>query len=359
MALVLLLGSIAIDRLGSDPALTGVVTDAYTGEPVKGVQVAVGATAVETDGSGEFSFDSPPSGALSISRPDYESTQVALNPNEDEVTIQIRPTTLTGTVTNTRTNEPLAGASVIVSSPSRATAKTVTDEDGNYLLFDVPADATITVEHAGLSPVSQPVSQNLVLDFEVRPDILTGRIVDEAGQPISHARIEIGDVSTLSESDGSYRLAGVPDDGRVFVKKAGYEEISVEYPEDMVVDATLESFPVKAIYVSGLTAGNNEQWQEVLQTIEDTELNAVVLDIKDGQGIVRYNTGVPLASEIGAVDAAYDLEARLADLKERNIYAIARLVVFEDPVLAAQRPDLAIKDASWEASGPPGTVRRG
>lgn len=346
IALILLIGSFVINSLGSDPALTGIVTDAYTGEPVEGVQVAAGATAVETDGSGHFSFDAPLSGALSVSGENYESTQVAVNPTDDEVAIRIRPTTLTGTVTNLRTNEPLEGATVSVEGPTRAEAKTVTDEDGNYLLFDVPSDAVVTVEHPGLSPVSETVANNLVLDFEVHPDIVSGRVVDEAGQPVPNALVELGDVTTTSGVDGNYRLSGVPEDGTIYVKKAGFREFSAEFPEDMVVDAVLEAFAVKAIYVSGLTAGNDQQWSEVLELVETTELNAVVLDVKDDLGLVRYDSAVPLAGEIGAVDASYDLGSRLQDLEDREIYAIARLVVFNDPVLAGQRPDLAVKDAS-------------
>ena len=346
ITLLLLLVSVVIDRLGSDPALTGVVTDAYTGEPVEGAQVAAGATAVQTDGSGHFSFESPLDGALSVSGDNYESTQVAVNPTDEEVAIRIRPTTLTGTVTNLRTNEPLVGATVSVVSPTQATVKTVTDEEGKYILFDVPSDAVVTVEHPGLSPVSETVANNLVLDFDVRPDILSGRIVDEAGQAVANARVELGGLATESGVDGSYRLAGAPLSGTIFIKKVGYREVTAEFPEDMIADAVLEAFQVKAIYVSALTAGNDQLWAQTLDLIDTTELNAVVLDVKDDLGFVRYDTSVALADEIGAVDASYDLDARLKDLKDRDVYTIARLVVFNDPILAGQRPDLAVKDAS-------------
>ena len=345
-ALLLLLITLAVDRLGSEPAVSGVVTDAYTGDPVGGVQVAAGATAVETDGSGEFSFEEPLSGSISISGENYESAQFPVSPSDAQLEISIRPTTLSGVVTNTGSDEPLAGATVSATSSSQATVKTVTDEDGRYVLFDVPVDAVVTVEHHGLSPVAEPVEGRVVLDFEVRLDILSGRIVDDAGQPVSDARIELGSVATLTESDGSYRLVGVPEAGSIFVKRAGYREAVLEYPEDMIADAVLESFPVKAVYISALTAGNDSLWEEALELIEATELNAVVLDVKDDLGIIRYDSAVPLAGEIGAVDSSYDLNSRLSDLRERDIYAIARVVVFNDPLLASQRPDLAIKNMS-------------
>ncbi len=346
LALILVIGSYVINRIGSDPAVTGIVTDAYTGEPVEGVQVAAGATAVQTDGSGHFSFENPLDGALSVSGENYESTQIPVNPNDVDLAIQVRPTTLSGTVTNLRTDQPLAGATVAVQGPTRAEAKTVTDEDGKYLLFDVPSDAVVVVEHAGLSPVSSEVGSNLVLDFEVYPDIVSGRVVDAAGQAVPDALVELGEATTTTGPDGNYQLAGVPEDGTVYVKKAGYREFFSSFPDDMVVDAVLETFQVKAIYVSGLTAGNDQLWNELLELLDSTELNAVVLDVKDKTGRVRYDSQVPLATEIGAVDESYDLESRLGDLEDRGIYAIARVVVFNDPLLAAQRPDLAVKDAA-------------
>ncbi len=351
VALLLLIASIAVDRLGSDPAVTGVVTDAYTGEPVEGARVAAGATAVETDGSGHFSFDSPQSGSLSISRDDYESTQIAISATDEEVSIVIRPTTLSGTVINLRTDEPVVGATVTVSSPSEASVKTVTDEDGRYLLFDVPADATITISHPGLTSISQTVSQSIVLDFEVRPDVISGIVVDENGTPVADARIELGGASAISASDGTYRLTEVPEAGQIVVRKAGYREVVADYPEEMVFDATLESFQIRAVYVAENVVADDEQWERILDLAESTEINAVVLDVKNSSGMVLYDTDVELAIEIGARNPVIDLQARLADLQDRDIYAIARLVVFEDPMLAGARPEHAIKTfdtgASW------------
>lgn len=346
VALVFLIFSVVVDRLGSDPAVTGLVTDAYTGEPVEGARVAVGATAVETNGSGRFSFETPLNGSLSVSREDYESTQVAVGATDSEVLVRIRPTTLTGVVTNVRTDDPVVGATVTVSSPGQASVKTITDEDGRYLLIDVPPDAVVTVSHEGMSDVSEQVGQNVVLDFDVRPDVVTGRVVDAGGNPIADASVQLGAAVTTSGPDGAYRLEGVPDAGRIVVKKAGYREVDGDYPEDMTFDATLEPFVVKGVYVSASTAASDRSWGDVLEMVEATELNAVVLEVKSPDGYVRYDSDVPLAGEIGAVDAAYDLDDRLQDLRDRNIYAVARLVVFEDPLLAGARPELAIKDVN-------------
>src|SRR5690606_13024739 len=164
----------------------------------------------------------PISGALSISHDEYESTQVAVSEADQQVRVQMRPTTLSGRVINVRSGDPVSGATVTVSSPTQASVKTVTDDDGRYLLFDVPADATITVEYPGLTTISQPVNQSTELDFEVRPDVITGVVVDQDGQPLAEAQVEIGGVSAVTGPDGTFQLDGVPESGDIVVKRAGY-----------------------------------------------------------------------------------------------------------------------------------------
>lgn len=344
VALLLLAITLIVQGLGSDPAVSGVVVDAYTEEPVSGARVALGATAVETNGDGEFSFDSPISGALSISHDDYESTQVAVTEADQRVRVQMRPTTLSGRVINVRTGDPVIGATVTVTSPTQASVKTITDENGRYLLFDVPADATITIEYPGLTTISQPVDRNTELDFEVRPDVITGLVTDQDGRPLSNAQVEIGGVSAVTGPDGTFQLSGVPAEGQIVVKRAGYRDAVVDYPDDMTVEVSLEAFDVRAIYVSAAVAGDDRQWDALLDLIDRTELNAVVLDVKDGTGAVLYDTKVQLAIDAGARAPAYDLKSRLDDLKDRDIYAIARVVVFEDPILPAAQPERAIRD---------------
>ncbi|NLJ33312.1 MAG: putative glycoside hydrolase [Firmicutes bacterium] len=107
--------------------------------------------------------------------------------------------------------------------------------------------------------------------------------------------------------------------------------------------------PVEArgIYLSGYVAGGKERRESLFQLIDETKLNAVVIDYKDSTGKVSYETQVPLARGIGAGENKIaDLPELLADLNERGIYTIARLVVFQDPILAAGKPDWALKSKS-------------
>ena len=101
---------------------------------------------------------------------------------------------------------------------------------------------------------------------------------------------------------------------------------------------------IKGIYVSGWTAGSNKKFSRLLDLIDETELNAVVIDIKDAEGLVTYRSKVPWTRAAGTRSyAVRDMSLLLSRLKERNIYPIARLVCFRDPLLSKTYPDIAIK----------------
>jgi hypothetical protein len=78
-----------------------------------------------------------------------------------------------------------------------------------------------------------------------------------------------------------------------------------------------------------------------------TGLTAVVVDVKDEQGHVGFTEGVPkLARETGAAGNYYDPYFLTKRLHDAGLYVIGRVVVFEDPIIAAARPDRAIRTTS-------------
>jgi len=103
-------------------------------------------------------------------------------------------------------------------------------------------------------------------------------------------------------------------------------------------------FEARGIYLSGYAAGDDDRFYELVRLVETTELNAMVIDVKDASGKTTYLSEVPAVREYGAYsDKIRDLPGRVAELLKRGIYPIARLVVFKDPVLARERPDLAVQ----------------
>lgn len=102
---------------------------------------------------------------------------------------------------------------------------------------------------------------------------------------------------------------------------------------------------VRGIYVSGPMAGSAGM-ENLIDLIDHTELNAVVIDVKNDEGNITYQMNLQAAQEMGAcINYISDMEGLMAELKEHNIYTIARIVCFKDPYLAEHNPELALKKA--------------
>ena len=111
--------------------------------------------------------------------------------------------------------------------------------------------------------------------------------------------------------------------------------------------------PLRGLYVSRWAAVGQKMWQ-LIDVAKRTEVNALVIDVKDDRGYVLYRSRVPLAREIGADTVAPmradRMRAVLDTMRAHGIYPIARIVVVKDPVLADKRSEWAIKRASDGAS---------
>jgi hypothetical protein len=111
-----------------------------------------------------------------------------------------------------------------------------------------------------------------------------------------------------------------------------------------------ETTPVRAIYVNAWTFGTKKFYQ-LAHLAETTEVNALVIDVKDDTGYLTFRSAVPVALEIGANGQlrARDARERVALLKAKGIRPIARIVVAKDPLLAAHKAAWAIQNGSGGA----------
>ncbi len=105
--------------------------------------------------------------------------------------------------------------------------------------------------------------------------------------------------------------------------------------------------PIRAVYFTGWSAGLKSRVAYLIDLHKTTTVNAVVIDIKDYSGFIAYRTGVGDAKKYGAVRVMFrDIDALVDRLHHEGIYVIARITCFQDPVLAAARPDFAVHRVS-------------
>ena len=103
---------------------------------------------------------------------------------------------------------------------------------------------------------------------------------------------------------------------------------------------------VRAVYGNAWVFGSS-RFYDLVRLADTTEVNALVLDVKDDTGYLTYRSTVPTAIAIGANlrTRANDARERLALLNAKGIHPIARIVVAKDPLLAKNKPEWAIHDS--------------
>lgn len=117
-----------------------------------------------------------------------------------------------------------------------------------------------------------------------------------------------------------------------------------EAQEETVTEPFAEKVRVKGIYVTGAMAGTSNM-DNLIALVDRTELNTMVIDVKNDEGRVVYDMDSALVREIGAVkEYVSDMPGLIRKCKEHGIYLIARIVAFKDPFLAENRQDLALTD---------------
>lgn len=90
---------------------------------------------------------------------------------------------------------------------------------------------------------------------------------------------------------------------------------------------------VRAIYISSWVAGTPSFRQKLINLIKDTELNAIVIDVKDNTGVLSWDGRIK------------DLDILIKELHDNDIYVIARIAAFQDPLYVKRFPHLAVMDS--------------
>jgi len=116
---------------------------------------------------------------------------------------------------------------------------------------------------------------------------------------------------------------------------------------------------IRGVHVTAALASLSGKFKEYVD-YKRYGLNTIELDVKDEAGEIGFATpNVPLARKVGANRLFYNPKAMVALAHRNGIYMIGRVVCFQDPTLARERPDLAIErpDGSvWTTSAGLGWV---
>ena len=255
-----------------------------------------------------------------------------------------QPREVTVRVVERTTQIPVAGARLTVGA---LTGQTGTD---GSLLLTAMRGASVEASADGHDPGSGQVPNAGDLEIELRANVVTGSVTDEAGRPIAGVRVFVDGSSTLAETDatGRYTLPEVPETGTLVYKMPGHRLGVIAIDEQMTKDVALPAFEARALYAPAAIFEGAGRLDAMLELIDATEVNAMVIDVKETNGNLYWATDLPAAVAVGSImdQPLLDLAEVLPRLKERGIYTIARLVVMKDNTMGRARPELAVQNSA-------------
>lgn len=122
------------------------------------------------------------------------------------------------------------------------------------------------------------------------------------------------------------------------------DELSANEDREKIVHQPLPE-EVKAIYMTSCVVGTPDFRQRLVDLIKETEINSVVIDIKDFSGTISF----PPESDkwrpawLAAKCGAADMKDFVKQLHEDGVFVIGRITVFQDPFYTSVNPNLAVK----------------
>ena len=173
------------------------------------------------------------------------------------------------------------------------------------------------------------------------------------GSPLADAVVSAGGASVTTGLDGAFSLTVPAGTEAVEVTRPVWQTASAVVPDgDAALTVELEPVVVRGLRVSQQVAADDDAFQALLDLADGTTVNTFVFDTKDEEDLVLYETDVAFAHEIDAVAPVYDPVQRLAQVRERGLYTVTRIVTFEDPVWARARPEAGLAGHWVDAADP-------
>lgn len=186
------------------------------------------------------------------------------------------------------------------------------------------------------------------INIEATQDLVDGENSDNETATIE-GKSTIDETATIEETTTVDETATIDETATTdgFEEDVATKETESEVTEALFIPEFIDTrtpVKVRGIYVTGPMAGSNNM-QDLIELVDTTELNAMVIDIKNDRGEITYKMNLEAVQEMDAdVNYISDMKQLIKDLKSKDIYLIARVVAFKDPILAEGKPELSLKN---------------
>ena len=161
----------------------------------------------------------------------------------------------------------------------------------------------------------------------------SGQVVDaQSGQPIAHATVQAAEQSVRTDAQGRFVWGTSSRPSRLSVRACGYSRLNDAQVSTSPTTLSLHPIRPKALYLSVFGIGSRPLRESALKLAATTEINALVIDVKDDRGLVPHRSASVATSGLGPQKpiTVADMPTLVRQLKAQGLYLIARVVVFKD-----------------------------
>ena len=185
------------------------------------------------------------------------------------------------------------------------------------------------------------ISITLTLSADIKGIILN----NTTNSPIENAMVSDSKNEVKTNKKGYFELKSSEE---IFhVKYYGYKPYEINASNSSNYNFRITPIKVKAMYMTFWGASpKSKTFKKLLNIIDNTELNALVIDVKNEFGQTSYKTNFKQGNSYGIWHhrTIKDIKSFMKIMKEHNVYTIARLVTFKDDIQAMNNKDYAIRN---------------
>ena len=135
----------------------------------------------------------------------------------------------------------------------------------------------------------------------------------------------------------------------LFVGSTAFAQGAATPPAPSVTPAPSALLPdtqiVRGLYVNRFAAQSTKRIHQLIDIADHSEINALIIDIKDEFGLNYTPTDPAVQRNAGRSGTIPHLKELLDTLRAHKILAVARIVVFKDSVTARVHPEWTIRKA--------------
>lgn len=329
--------------------LTGHVFDAVSGEGVAGATLTLGGQMATSDAQGAYRLAHlPATGELLVTAVGYHDAAPLPYAGEEQADITLEPWLAPITVLDAASGEPVPEVGIVAGA-----SQAVTDAQGVAQMRAEPG-AMLRISAEGYHVATAEFSGE-PLTVRIEPSRLVVVLTDGATQaPLASARVIAypieGEPEVLSSDErGRVDLADALRYERLLVKQPGYKAVDVPIERIGRLDVPVPPFEAHGIYIPFGLLSLPDYVEELLDLVaENEELNMVTVDVKGDWAYLAWESTNPVAQEVGNYwpEEHLALDKLLEMCAERDIYVVARMVIFKDTLLAEKKPEWAVKQAN-------------